>query len=219
MSAWWVMPFERNCTITLTNYGEQPVEISKAAAVSGKWQWDERSMHFGTTWQQFTHIHARGDEFAQDLTFADLKGRGVYVGDAVTVYNPNLGWWGEGDEKVYVDGETFPSHFGTGTEDYYGYAWGRYEPWINHPFVAQPIGDGCYAHIGLAQNTRVRSLDAIPFTRSLRFDMELFDWSNIHLNYAPITFWYMLPRGEIQPKPFVSDVRERVANQPSDISV
>ena len=92
MSAWWVMPFERNCTITLTNYGEQPVEISKAAAVSGKWQWDERSMHFGTTWQQFTHIHARGDEFAQDLTFADLKGRGVYVGDAVTVYNPNLGW-------------------------------------------------------------------------------------------------------------------------------
>lgn len=217
MSAWWAMPFERNCTITLTNYGEQPVEISKAAAVSGKWQWDERSMHFGTTWQQFTHIHARGDEFAQDLTFADLKGRGVYVGDAVTVYNPNLGWWGEGDEKVYVDGETFPSHFGTGTEDYYGYAWGRYEPWINHPFVAQPIGDGCYAHIGLAQNTRVRSLDAIPFTRSLRFDMELFDWSNIHLNYAPITFWYMLPGGEIQPKPFVSDVRERVANQPSDI--
>lgn len=47
--------------------------------------------------------------------------------------------------------------------------------------------------------------------------MELFDWSNIHLNYAPITFWYMLPGGEIQPKPFVSDVRERVANQPSDI--
>lgn len=77
-------------------------------------------------------------------------------------------------------------------------------------FVAQPIGDGCYAHIGLAQNTRVRSLDAIPFTRSLRFDMELFDWSNIHLNYAPITFWYMLPGGEIQPKPFVSDVRERL---------
>ena len=33
----------------------------------------------------------------------------------------------------------FPSHFGTGTEDYYGYAWGRYEPWINHPFVAQPM--------------------------------------------------------------------------------
>ena len=40
------------------------------------------------------------------------------------------------------------------------------------------IGDGCYAHIGLAQNTRVRSLDAIPFTRSLRFDLEL---SLIHI--------------------------------------
>ena len=217
MSASWVMPFGQNCTITLTNYGEQSVEISKAVAVHGKWQWDERSMHFGTTWQQYARIFAQGDENAQDLTFAKLKGRGVYVGDAVTVYNPNLGWWGEGDEKVYVDGETFPSHFGTGTEDYYGYAWGRYETWTNHPFVAQPIGDGCYAHIGLAQNTRVRSLDAIPFTKSLQFDMELFDWSNIYLNYAPITFWYMLPGGEKQPEPFVSDVRERVANQPADI--
>ena len=37
--------------------------------------------------------------------------------------NPVEAWWGEGDEKVFVDGEKFPSHFGTGTEDYYGYAW------------------------------------------------------------------------------------------------
>ena len=36
---------------------------------------------------------------------------------------PSKAWWGEGDEKIYVDGEKFPSHFGTGTEDYYGYAW------------------------------------------------------------------------------------------------
>ena len=217
MSACWIMPFEKSCTVTLTNYGSQPVKISKASVVHGPWQWDDRSMHFGTTWQQFTRIYAQGDENAQDLTFARLKGKGVYVGDAVTVYNPNLGWWGEGDEKVYVDGETFPSHFGTGTEDYYGYAWGRYEPWINHPFIAQPIGDGCYGHIGLAQNTRVRSLDAIPFTRSLQFDMELFDWSNVYLNYAPITFWYMMPGGEKSPEPLVSDVREPVAYRPADI--
>ena len=41
--------------------------------------------------------------------------------------NYHRGWWGEGDEKIYVDGEDFPSHFGTGTEDYYGYAWCRPE--------------------------------------------------------------------------------------------
>ena len=217
MSASWVMPFKEQCTITLTNYGEQPVEISKAAAVHGAWKWDDASMHFGTTWQQFTRIYAQGDANAQDLTFARLRGKGVYVGDAVTVYNPNLGWWGEGDEKVYVDGETFPSHVGTGTEDYYGYAWGRYEPWINHPFVAQPIGDGSYGHIGLSQNTRVRSLDGIPFRESLQFDMELFDWSNVHLNYAPITFWYMHPGGSHLPEPCIADAIEPVAGSPADI--
>ncbi len=39
------------------------------------------------------------------------------------IWNPKGGWWGEGDEKFFVDGERFPSTFGTGTEDYFGYAW------------------------------------------------------------------------------------------------
>ena len=219
MSASWVMPFEKGCTITLHNYGDQPVDVVKAAAVYGPWQWDERSMHFGTTWKQFTRIYAQGDENAQDLNFATLKGKGVYVGDAVTVFNTNNGWWGEGDEKVYVDGETFPSHFGTGTEDYYGYAWGRDEVWIDHPFVAQPIGEGCYAHIGLAQNTRVRDLDAIPFTREIVFDMELFDWAVTYLDYAPITYWYLIPGGVKSPGPAIGDAREKVAEKPSDVFV
>ena len=40
------------------------------------------------------------------------------------VVEPRGGWWGEGDEKFFVDGEKFPSTFGTGSEDYFGYAWG-----------------------------------------------------------------------------------------------
>ena len=39
------------------------------------------------------------------------------------VWNPRGGWWGEGDEKFFVDGEKFPSTIGTGSEDYFGYAW------------------------------------------------------------------------------------------------
>jgi phage protein U len=46
------------------------------------------------------------------------KGRRVYVGDTLTIMNPEEQWWGEGDEKIWVDGEDFPSLFGTGTEDY-----------------------------------------------------------------------------------------------------
>ena len=45
-------------------------------------------------------------------------------------------WWGEGDQKIFVDGESFPSTFGTGTEDDYGYAYGSNRPFAG-PYHAQ----------------------------------------------------------------------------------
>ena len=51
------------------------------------------------------------------------EGRGRFCGVMLHVWNPRGGWWGEGDEKFFVDGEKFPSTIGTGSEDYFGYAW------------------------------------------------------------------------------------------------
>ena len=51
------------------------------------------------------------------------EGRGRFLGVMLHVWNPRGGWWGEGDEKFFVDGEKFPSTIGTGSEDYFGYAW------------------------------------------------------------------------------------------------
>ena len=44
-----------------------------------------------------------------DYNLVKIEGTGVYVGDQFTVLNPEQGWWGEGDEKVYVDGEEITS--------------------------------------------------------------------------------------------------------------
>ena len=131
------------------------------------------------------------EEGAFDFNYVTVDGKGVYVGDALTVYNRVDAWWGEGDEKVYVDGEEFPSHFGTGTEDYYGYAWCRPERISNHPYIAQPSGDGNF-HPGYTLNIRYRGLDAIPFNTSLKFDMEVWHWVKSELDFAPVTFWYQL---------------------------
>lgn len=110
MSAFWVMPFKKECIITLHNFGSQEVAVSNAFAAYNKWKWDNRSMHFGTTWQQYTHVTAGPGTQAMDLNFAMLKGKGVYAGDGIVLFNTTDAWWGEGDEKVYVDGEKFPSH-------------------------------------------------------------------------------------------------------------
>jgi hypothetical protein len=217
MSAFWVMPFEKTCVLSLHNLGDQEVTVANASAGYNRWRWDARSMHFGVAWQQYTHVYLNhSDPPALDMNFANLKGKGVYVGDGIALFNTSYSWWGEGDEKVYVDGETFPSHIGTGTEDYYGYAWCRPEVFTDHPFIAQPQGTGSFDP-KYSINTRYRGLDGIPFTKSIVFDLELYLPRKIKINYAPVTFWYMMPGGQNLAANDVAGAKEPVALKRSDI--
>ena len=214
MDAYWVMPFQSTCQITLHNYGTQQVEIDGSAGYSS-WTWDNRSMYFGSDWHSYYKVNTRispitgasGSQY--DINFTKLKGKGVYVGDGVSLFNGGGGWWGEGDEKVYVDGETFPSHFGTGTEDYYGYAWCMPAVFIDHPFIAQPEGKGSYGP-NYTVNARHRSLDGIPFTESLVFDMELWHWDACIMHYSPTTFWYIMPGGKTEIEPEIDNAKAKV---------
>ena len=130
-------------------------------------------------------------EWHFDVNYVDLAGQGVYVGDALTVFNTVDAWWGEGDEKIFVDGEEFPSSIGTGTEDYYGYAWCRPEK-FSHPFIAQPTGAGNF-HPGMTVNMRYRSLDAIPFATEISSNIEMWHWVKTKMNFAMTAFWYVKP--------------------------
>ena len=115
-----------------------------------------------------------------------------------------------------MDGEKFPSHIGTGTEDYYGYAWCRPEVFTDHPFIAQPSGSGNFVP-GYSTNTRLRALDGIPFTKSIIFDMELWHWIKTRVNYAPVSFWYMIPGSEKLTAEDIAGAKEPVAMKRSDI--
>ncbi|MEJ5236956.1 MAG: glycoside hydrolase family 172 protein [Limisphaera sp.] len=221
MSCFWVMPCQQSAVLRLRNLRRQNIQVRQFRVVTSPWSWDDRSMYFHATWHQLTKAPSfragatQPGEGAYDVNFVTIQGRGVYAGDTLTVFNGTDAWWGEGDEKIYVDGETFPSHIGTGTEDYYGYAWCRPE-FFEAPFHAQPIGEGNF-HPGLTVNCRYRSLDAIPFQRSLRFDMELWHWRKTRLNYAPTTFWYARPgaRWNIDPDPTTAALP--VARQRTDV--
>lgn len=198
LAAFWPMPFQREAKIRITNYGKQLVTVEDVNIHTHAWDWDERSMYFSGTWKQFYNKQTGGKENPEDLNFVTLNGKGVYVGDLVTIFNGTSAWWGEGDEKIYVDGESFPSHFGTGSEDYYGYAWSRPE-FFEHPFIAQPDGSGNMAG-GTAVNIRFRALDRIPFEQNLKMEMELWHWTTTSVDYAPTTFFYMFPGGNTMHK-------------------
>lgn len=193
----WMMPFKDKASISLENYGKDNVKASLSVTSDG-YQWNENSMHFYATWRMDDPTPTFP---LYDWNFLEAKGTGVIVGDEWTVLNPIEGWWGEGDEKIYVDGDfqkNFPSHFGTGTEDYYGWAGGVVptsadefsKPFLGNIIVADPNSKGYNVC------TRTRVLDAIPFEKRIKFDVESScgKRSKSHfLQYAQTTFWYAKP--------------------------
>jgi len=188
MVSLWSMPFRESVEVSLTNYGDQDVRMIHHAFLTAPYQWDDRSMYFHADWRQQREIETVRGNGTMDWNYIKLKGRGVFVGDVLSILNRNPAWWGEGDEKIYVDGETFPSHFGTGTEDYYGYAWCT-PAFFESPFHFQPRAEGP-SNYGHATNGRVRLLDGIPFTKDFRFDMEVWHWAKTKIDYSVVNFWY-----------------------------
>jgi hypothetical protein len=222
MTSYWVMPFRESAEVQLVNESGQPVNVALAVDV-GKWSWDERSMHFHADhrWERGIPTRSAGDapwpgvagkrelysaEGDADFRFIDIRGAGVYVGDTLSIRNRSTGpglnaWWGEGDEKIYIDyldkegdGSTAtPDHKGTGTEDYYGYSFGSGKEFTS-PFVTQPNAAGNRTDDGaLTVNGRVRGLDGIPFHHSFKFDMELWKWREGEIDIGAATFWYGIP--------------------------
>jgi hypothetical protein len=197
-TAYWTMPYEDVANVKLVNLGSAPVTVDLEVD-SGEWDWDENSMHFHADHRSENLIPTRGGNGTTDWAMLNIRGRGVYVGDTFSIRNRSSAWWGEGDEKVYVDyldangvgNDAQPDHIGTGTEDYYGYAWGHVET-FSRPFIAQPIGQG-NASSGVSVNSRVRAIDAIPFDESFKFDMELWHWVDTKVDLGGTTYWYGEP--------------------------
>ncbi len=189
MASYWVMPYHQGVVIRLLNKGDENIEGSIKLAL-GNWKWDGRSMYFHAACKRMEGYMTEAQK-GRDFNYIDLQDKaGVYVGDMLQVNKAVGGWWGEGDEKIYIDGSNFPDDFGTGSEDYYGYAWGHPET-FNHIFNSQPLGDANRSDRGgTTVNSRERDLDAIPFRNSLRFDMESWNWFGGPVNFAWTCFWY-----------------------------
>jgi hypothetical protein len=146
-----------------------------------------------------------------DHRVLDAKGAGRFVGCSLLVRNPTRIWWGEGDEKFTVDGEAFPSWFGTGTEDYFGYAWCDPTP-FTAPHHAQVLCQGP-ANFGFTVLHRTHQLDSVPFGKSFRFDLERWHWvETATIDYETVAFWYGAP-GASSGLPAVPSAGERLLTQ------
>lgn len=200
----WVMPFQSTAEISLVDATGKHV-VTKAHVFTEPYPFDDTTFLFHAAYRPQKNFPARP---VQDWNIATVEGEGNYVGTIVNITNPNGAWWGEGDEKVYVDGESFPSFFGTGTEDYFGYAWGSPQL-FSRPFHAQVRYDLAKDPNNRISNARYHVFDRIPFNTSIRFDLEVERWetANPGLYLDGVAIFYAKKGGKVNvPKAANADL-------------
>ncbi len=212
MKCRFVMPFKKSIKFVLENYGHQEVTASGSVCPI-HYSWDKNSMYFQALWRANHNINASNKEVS-DIPFILAYGEGTYVGTTAYLLNttdvptPWGNWWGEGDEKIFVDNEPFPSIFGTGSEDYFNYSWSSPDIFL-FPYCGQPVNDGP-GNRGFITNYRWHISDPIPFKHNIRFYMELYTHLPVEgFSYSRIGYHYTKPGStndhiSIQPE----DVRE-----------
>ncbi len=210
LTCYWRMPFARSAHIVIANDNHD-----RSSGLY--WQVDWVALDALPPDTPYFHARYRQEYPAvmgQDYLIADIAGRGQYVGTVMAVTLAQDGWFGEGDDFFYIDGEEIPSLQGTGSEDYFNDAWGfrqRTSLWFGQPrWQGWSAGDSglCY---------RWHVLDPVGFRQSLKVTME---HKGNRANaeeawyierpdfFSSIAYWYQL--GEPKPFGFLPPWPERV---------
>lgn len=185
----WTMPFGKKAVVELVNDGRQVRDV-ELTIVHEPLDRFEGLGHFHCKWHRDT-VTLPEDRWP-DWPLLNTQGRGRFMGVMLHVWNPRGGWWGEGDEKFFVDGEKYPSTFGTGSEDYFGYAW--CDPHLfQRPFHSQSMTMGNKGHQSVL---RWHVADSIPFQTSFEGCIEkYYRTEEKGTLYAATVCWYLAPGG------------------------
>jgi hypothetical protein len=207
LNCFFPMPFQKHARITVTNEGTIRTDAFyfniDYRAYSKPLPAD--TLYFHAQYRQAAPNHgwtnqwkSNGDAIVNDkknldgdgnYVWMEATGRGHFVGVTMSVLQNQNGWWGEGDDMFFVDGEKRPSINGTGSEDYFLGAWdfgGR--PFSYALFGAPVVGKEMAG--GRSSVYRFHLDSPIPFTKSLRATIE-HGHANVRSdNYFSVAYWY-----------------------------
>ena len=198
-NCYWEMPFRRHAKITMENRGGRPETLYYM--ISG-WHGEipEDSMYFHAAYRQ-EHPVMKGRSYT---VIDGIEGKGCFAGlTLASGVNGNSTCWVEGEAKMYIDGEDYPSMNYTGTEDYFcgSYAFGNDIP--PHKYCTfSGLYAGMFCVIGAAgerYNTQQRFQlyrwhikDPIYFDKSFRMVLDNLGWTGPRYDdYTTAAFWYL----------------------------
>lgn len=218
----FLMPFQHSACVVLDNQSGEDIGITGEISTRD-YKWEKgKSMHFYGRWRMDHDLTASNinDENNQisDILYLNASGKGRIVGSAAFIYNPSNvptswgNWWGEGDEKIFIDRDTFPSFFGTGSEDYFNYSWSS-SRLFSYAYCGQPRNDGP-GNRGNVSNFRWHILDDILFKEKTSFTMELRHHGIVPgLSYGRIVYFYALPGLSSDPQEILQDHLRKIDYQ------
>ncbi len=193
LNCYFPMPFRKHAKITVENRAPEQVggffyAINYSLTGIGD---DEAYFH-----AQFRRTNPL--PYGEDYVIVDnVNGKGQYVGTYMAWQQNNSGWWGEGEIKFFMDGDTeFPTICGTGTEDYFGGAWG-FMGTFTAPFMGYPLGVEGEAKAGDRHGVyRFHIMDPIRFDEELKVTMQAIGWRS-EMRFLPlqddissVAYWY-----------------------------
>ena len=206
LNAYFPMPFSDGARITLEHRGPTPL----GGKIPGLWYhidyevYDDPLpddvMRFHAQWRQERPTTAIGPanvqlhegvnlDGAENYVALEAVGEGQMIGLVLEVDNPHGGWFGEGDDMVFIDGDTWPpSIHGTGTEEIFG---GAASPNVEYdgPYAGyHHIEHGDYS--GTTAMYRWFAPDPIRFRQSIRWTVEHGHANSFSCDYSSVAYWY-----------------------------
>lgn len=215
MNCYFPMPFSRAARIEVVNESDHPLNQLYFHIDFEEGPVEPEVLRFHALWRRECPTEGTADLGRPDLdrdevhrtvnldgrhnyVILEAEGTGRYVGCNLSVDHldpiPGFSWFGEGDDMIFVDGEAFPpSLHGTGTEDYFGAAWGLPSGAYSGPYhgvsLAGPT-EGPLAYSGKWTLYRFHIEDPVNFQNSIRVSIE-HGHANCHSSdYSSVAYWY-----------------------------
>ncbi|MEQ1934610.1 MAG: glycoside hydrolase family 172 protein [Fimbriimonadaceae bacterium] len=197
-NCFWRMPFHKSAKIEIVNQSSKSINL-----LYYNIDWikldtlPKDTPYFYAQYRQEYPV-----EHGKDYTVLETTGKGHYVGTVLAVRSRSPSWFGEGDEKIYIDGEKEPSIWGTGTEDYFLSAWGLQT--TSTPYAGTPYFDQWGIVGGHTSAYRWHLNDPLVFQKGIKVTLEHWGWIGADENkenramswnereddFSSVAFWY-----------------------------
>lgn len=220
LSSYFTMPFAKGARIEIENQTDETIgafyfyvdylEMKKLPEDMGRfhaWYNHEltEALPEGETEWGVTGKEGENNDGANNYVFADIQGKGHFVGINYYVHCPTPMWYGEGDDMWFIDGETTPSMIGTGTEDFFNTSWCPKETY-SHPYFGYPRVNNDIGWLGRTHVYRFFVNDPVFFEKSLKATIEHGHNNNLTLDMATVAYWYQ-DKASVLPKAPTKAVR------------